>query len=156
MYNVRFKLLDYFININENTLKIINEYIQDSNVKPESGGILLGQLKGHNIYVQKVTIPNKFDSSTRYTFIRAKEIAQIILDYEVVNSQNTITYLGEWHTHPENTPTPSQQDKRMINEQFKLGTFNVPFLLLLIRGIESIGLFGLKDGKLHQAIVITE
>jgi integrative and conjugative element protein (TIGR02256 family) len=151
MFSFRYKVLEYEIHISDSAYHIIRRFIQDDSKKLESGGILIGQIKGNNIFIQKVTIPNQFDKSTRYTFVRNKEAAQIILDHEVVNNQNTFTYLGEWHTHPEAKPTPSSQDLKMIKEQYTLGILNLPFVILIIQGISDIYISIYMEKQFHIA-----
>jgi len=115
----------------------------------ESGGIVLGQVVGNVIYINRASTPNQFDKSSRYRFERDKNAAQILVNYEYLNSNKKITYLGEWHTHPENVPTPSGQDRSMIKDQFKSGTLNEPFLLLVIQGIEKLYV-SIYDGTILQ------
>jgi integrative and conjugative element protein (TIGR02256 family) len=133
-----FKVSDYTIIINENVLKIFNHYRQTSSKMNEAGGILLGQLKNKTIYIQKASIPNMFDKQSRLNFVRDKNAAQIIIDYEFINSSSDIVYLGEWHTHPEGDPIPSGTDKKMIKDQFNLGKLNESFVILIIQGIKGL------------------
>lgn len=151
--NRPYNVLGFQIHITESVMKILESFIQDTRKKNESGGILLGQVKENNIYIQKITTPNKFDRSSRFGFIRDKDAAQIILDYEFMNSENTITYLGEWHTHPEKIPTPSTQDLKMIQGQFGLGKLNVPFAILIIQGVEQKFVSMFSENVLHIAKV---
>lgn len=137
---------DYRVILSANVLSVFSYYIQDENTKNESGGILLGSIVGKTIYVVKASIPNKFDKATRTSFIRNKDIAQIIVDYEFENSGGMMFYLGEWHTHPEDHPTPSGQDKNMTIEQFNKSRLTQPFSLVVIQGIKSIYI-ALYDGN---------
>jgi len=154
MCSYKYKVLDYEIYISDSAVNIMRRFIQNDKKKSESGGILIGQIKGNNVYVQKVTIPNQFDKATRHTFTRNKEAAQIILDYEVFNSQNTFTYIGEWHTHPEVIPRPSDQDLRMIKEQYTLGKLNLPFVMLIIQGIKEVSVSIYMDNQYYVATPI--
>lgn len=125
--------------LNDGVLDIFQGYIQNTPSKNEAGGILLGQIKDDYIYIIRSTIPNKFDKATRYSFTRNKEMAQIIADFEYINSDQRTIYIGEWHTHPEDMPSPSGQDMRMIEEQYKKGKNLYPFIFLIIQG--RVGLF---------------
>lgn len=139
--------------ISETVLNVIQQYIQNTPQKKEAGGILLGQVIQDKIYITRASTPNKFDKSSRYLFERNKEIAQVIVDYEFANSNSKTIYIGEWHTHPENTPTPSNQDKKMIKEQFRLSKLNEPFLVLIIQGIKELYLGLYNKDSLNGAIV---
>jgi integrative and conjugative element protein (TIGR02256 family) len=119
-------------------LETFNKYKQKSPQSHESGGIVLGQITGDVIYINRASTPNIFDKSSRYRFERDKNAAQIIVNYEYNNSDRKISYLGEWHTHPENTPTPSGQDRKMIKDQYSSSKLNEPFLLMIIQGIENL------------------
>ena len=112
--------------------------MQDTKQKKESGGILLGQVVDKTIYITKVSTPNRFDKSGRYKFVRNKKAAQIIIDHEFINSNGKTIYLGEWHTHPENKPSPSNIDIKMLSQQFKKNKINEEYLLLIIRGLQQI------------------
>lgn len=145
----QFQISGYQIYLSNSVLEIFDKYTQTNKDSHEAGGILLGQTSGKSIYILKATIPTKFDKSTRYSFIRSKEIAQIIVDYEFINSNRKTIYLGEWHTHPEKIPSPSGQDIKMIKEQRKLSKLNEDFILLFIKGIEKLyaGVYIDKDLK---------
>lgn len=143
---ISFLLSDLNIFIGQNVLDVIASFRQLKKEQNESGGILLGQVKENNIYILRNSIPTPFDSATRTSFVRNKKIAQIIIDYEFANSQNKTVYLGEWHTHPEDYPTPSFVDKEMISDQFKFNKLNEPWVLLLIQGRKGFYI-GKYDGK---------
>jgi len=134
------------IHLEEQVLEIISNYKQVKSKQPESGGILLGQIRGKDVYVLKVSTPSTFDSASRYGFERDKRIAQVIINYEFDNSGKKTIYLGEWHTHPENIPSPSRQDKQMIKDQFTFNELNEPFVLFIIMGLKGF-LLGKYDGK---------
>lgn len=133
-----FELKEYKLVISEAVLEIFSKHKQNLPHLHECGGIVLGQVSKKTIFVNRASTPNIFDRSSRYRFERDKDAAQIIVDYEFQNSSQRITYLGEWHTHPENHPTPSGQDRKMIKAQYKLGKLNESFLLLIIQGLESL------------------
>ncbi len=94
----------------------------------ESGGILLGRyIKGSSdVVVDHVTTPMKNDSSSEVFFFKNKDEHQAVIDEKWEESKGTCNYLGEWHTHPQDHPTPSSTDiqtwLRLIKEtQFELG-----------------------------------
>lgn len=141
-----FKGEKYKLHITEQVHGILKRYIQDDGKKNEAGGVLLGQIKNNNIYLIRVTVPNKFDKASRFGFERNKEIAQILADYEFINSDKKTVYVGEWHTHPEDFPTPSGQDINMIKDQLRLSKHIEPYLFLLIQGRKDIYV-GVYDGN---------
>src|SRR5436305_5425846 len=80
---------------------VLEKYRQIGVSAKESGGILLGEVSNNSILISKATTPNSQDKSSRFGFTRIKKPAQLIINYEHENSDGKITYLGEWHSHPE-------------------------------------------------------
>ena len=115
---MRFKHNNLEILIEENVIDLFQIFRQTGN-KNERGGIILGEVSKSSIIIKKASIPTQFDKSNRFKFIRNKKSAQIFTDYEFYNSGGTVIYIGEWHTHPENHPSPSSIDINMIKTQFK-------------------------------------
>jgi len=83
--------------------------------EPESGGILLGRwLKdSNNVIIDDVTVPGPRDKQKRYRFFRFRGDHEPILPQAWEDSDGTIDYLGEWHTHPDLSPQPSRVDRRV-------------------------------------------
>lgn len=107
---------------------------------PEAGGIMMGRFikNSKNIIIDLVTEPMTHDKRTRYTFKRIDPGHQIILQEKWERSGGTCNYLGEWHTHPENDPTPSGTDMRNWKRKLKNDLFSSRFLYFLIEGIKVI------------------
>lgn len=139
--------------IKSDVQKIVANYKQNTSNKNESGGIILGQISNGITYITKVSTPNIYDFSAYNLFIRNKEAAQIIVNYEFANSFGKTIYLGEWHTHPEETPRPSSQDIKMIKKQYKDSSLNIDYIILLIQGIKKIYL-GIYDGKNFKGKIV--
>ncbi|MBZ5678441.1 MAG: Mov34/MPN/PAD-1 family protein [Acidobacteriia bacterium] len=81
---------------------------------PESGGLLLGRLIEHSVdvIVDEISIPTLSDRWGRFRFFRRRKPAQRHVDEAWLESSSTRVYLGEWHSHPEDVPTPSEHDLR--------------------------------------------
>lgn len=133
--------------------RILAGYRQFAPRQKESGGILLGYHREGSIFISRVTVPTSFDRATRTSFIRDSRIAQIFVEYEFANSGGKITYVGEWHTHPEPHPLPSSRDLRMIEEQFAENDLQVDHLVLLIMGTAS-EYVSAYDGRQHTKLTI--
>lgn len=151
----RFELDQYSIYISEHVLSLLADYKQLKCNSHESGGILLGQVKDKEIYILKISIPSKLDKSSRTSFKRDRQKAQIIIDHEFQNSGQKTIYLGEWHTHPENYPKPSIVDVNMILSQQVENKLNEPFVLLLIQGLKGLFL-GKAENKKIKGISLYE
>jgi integrative and conjugative element protein (TIGR02256 family) len=78
----------------------------------EAGGVLLGRhlLDSEDVVVDEVTGPQSSDRRTRFSFFRSKKHEHIAKERWLAEA-NTIAYLGLWHTHPEDSPTPSSVDR---------------------------------------------
>ena len=140
--------------IARSVLNLIERFKQTNNKDNESGGILLGQVTEKEVYILKVTSPNKFDRASRYSFDCNKDAAQVIINYEFLNSGQKTIYIGEWHTHPENYPNPSGVDKRMIDNQYFKNKLNEPFLILTIQGLKGLYV-AIFDGKKLEETKLT-
>jgi len=100
-------------------------FAQTSPKQPESGGVLIGRYiyNCEDVVVDLITEPMPGDKQTRTSFFRAKHRHQRIIDLAWKESGNVSTYLGEWHTHPEDVPTPSSIDisdwkRRLTQDQY--------------------------------------
>ena len=91
-------------------LMLMDRFWQDASAKPESGGILLGYRRGKHVHVTMASAPQPGDGRWRYLFKRSKRAHQEIALRQWCASAQTVDYLGEWHTHPENLPNPSSLD----------------------------------------------
>lgn len=136
--------------ITNEALNVLNQFKQTKN-KKEQGGVLLGEVNQNEIRITKISVPTTLDKSKKYSFIRSKISAQIIIDYEFYNSKGKTIYLGEWHTHPENNPCPSNTDINMIKTQYDKNIINEDFLVMLIVGIKSLYI-AIYDGKKIERI----
>lgn len=130
---------------------ILNKYRQVKNKSKENGGILLGQVNKEHILISRASLPSSLDKSFPFNFIRSKNSAQYIIDYEFHNSRKKNIYLGEWHSHPENNANPSRQDISMIKEQFTSNKINTGFLIFIIIGIKK-DFIGIYNGKKIESI----
>ena len=103
----------------------------------ESGGILLGYVTKNCDYIQKITVPNKYDLKGLTFFIRSKEPAQKKINKYWKASKGSLIYLGEWHTLYENSPNPSHDDINMIKKALKDTDMEIDFLYLIIVGVNN-------------------
>lgn len=149
------ELGNYKIFFTNDVLRLLAGFIQVKQGQHEAGGILLGQVKEKDIYITRISFPSIRDKSSRYSFKRSKTNAQAIIDYEFLNSGKRTIYLGEWHTHPEKLPTPSNVDRKMIKDQFSKNLLNEPFLIQYIQGTQGFYLGLIQPGKVIEKIVET-
>jgi integrative and conjugative element protein (TIGR02256 family) len=135
MLKVEYK--NNIIKIEEHVIKVIQNMRQEDPADIESGGMLIGSVLAENndVEIRDYTTPLKGDYQSRYRFIRKKQSHNALLQKKWEESNKTVMYLGEWHTHPEKDPHYSQQDirnwKKLIN---KSNTFS-DYLVFIIGGI---------------------
>ena len=101
-----------FIKLCPEVLDVFVKYAQLRPGMPESGGILLGYVRGDHIEILEATEPTKEDKRSMFFFMRRPRGHKEIASRRWAESEGLIRYLGEWHTHPEDHPTPSGLDRR--------------------------------------------
>lgn len=97
------------------TLDTLLKHIQAKDSDCEAGGLLLGSVHGNHMLIEQATVPTEWDKRFRYLFERMPFGHEAIALAQWTASQGTIRYLGEWHTHPEDHPTPSGLDRSEWN-----------------------------------------
>ena len=105
-------------------IKVFMSYRQLNVTSPESAGVLIGERRGSHIVIKTVSEPNNNDIRSRFTVNRIGTHHQQKVDQAFIDSKGTSQYVGEWHTHPEDIPTPSGLDFESWNENLnsiKLG-----------------------------------
>ncbi|WP_095115068.1 Mov34/MPN/PAD-1 family protein [Pseudomonas sp. Irchel 3F3] len=100
------------IHLLPDVITLFHEYVQRNPSDPESGGILLGTVHGPHNQVVHATPPFPTDRRTRCSFDRGSEGHTEVADQFWRESSGIIRYIGEWHTHPEDYPSPSGIDLR--------------------------------------------
>lgn len=134
--------------ISPTVLDQLERYRQRDPRAPEAGGILLGRIFpiSGSVEVDAVTVPNPQDQSSRYRFMRAERPTQRMIERAWVHSQGIQNYLGEWHTHPEDDPHPSNIDFSNWSRLARTAQFEQDALFFLIVGRVTIGAWEVKRG----------
>jgi integrative and conjugative element protein (TIGR02256 family) len=142
------------IEISNHALSQMLVYVQNTRRKREAGGILIGRyiVDSLDIVIDQVTVPMAGDRRERFSFWRDCKRHQQILDQIWLESESTSTYLGEWHTHPENVPTPSNIDIKNWLRQLSDVIFSGESLFFIIIGIKT--LIVLEGQKKHTNIQV--
>jgi integrative and conjugative element protein (TIGR02256 family) len=83
----------------------------------ETGGILCGYYRDSVLVVESASGPGPHASHQVDEFVVDKNYMHQFLDQQYVESLGNNIYLGEWHTHPQRIPTPSEQDLKSIYER---------------------------------------
>lgn len=128
------------LKLDDDALATLRRYRQVRSSATEAGGVLLGRvlLGGMNIVVDRVTTPARRDGRTRTQFLRTQRAHQRQIDRAWEESDGSCLYLGEWHTHPENDPQPSQVDKFDWRRRLKEDQVDLSAVWFVIIGIDRI------------------
>ena len=116
------------------------EFQQWEDHHAEAGGILLGRhlLGCRDVVIDEVTSPMQGDLRMRMAFHRSMAPHQQVIDERWRASEGTCLYLGEWHTHPEPHPIPSQVDLEDWLRRLGEDHFEGPSLFFIIVGLHEV------------------
>ncbi len=87
-------------------------FVSDFELRLEAGGIFIGSHRGPHVEIAACTTPLPRDVRRPTSFDRKDAGHQAVALAAWQRSGGTDTYVGEWHTHPVDDPTPSALDLR--------------------------------------------
>ena len=154
------------MNYDINNLKIIvnNEILSNirryyrSNIKYETGGILLGKFNKENRVIEITEIYElKTSLFSRILYKRSARKAQKIIDRRWHQTNGAINYIGEWHTHPNMQAIPSSTDINSLKEITEKVKGILPGTILIIAGKdEKINLIVQKGNVIRIKPLLTK
>lgn len=113
----------------------------------ESGGVLLGKIYHSYDVISDIVMPCKKDKQGISFFIRSFRAANKVIKNKWERSRGKINYLGEWHTHKDISPSPSDTDKQMIKNIFLNVDLEIAQIYLFIIGTKNSNWVGRQDKK---------
>lgn len=135
-----------YLEFSEAVVETFQKYMQRDD-ENEAGGILMGRVyPGSHVIVEVATTPGPLDYAGPYFFNRSRHAAQEIIIRAWRESKGAQNYLGEWHSHPVNHPSPSSRDRQMIRNMIRQSILGVNFLILVVVGL-SENWIGLENGS---------
>ena len=100
--------------------------------------MLTGSRIGDNSFrISKVSPPCVL-SNSKCGCVRDAEMANAFIAKDYEDSEHTRSYIGEWHTHPEQHPRPSYKDYNAIIDNYSASKLAFPFIVMIIVGTESL------------------
>lgn len=120
------------LHLSDATLNTFYLHIQSVDTDCEGGGLLLGSVHGAHMLIEQATVPTAWDRRFRYMFERMPFGHQAIALAQWTASKGTVRYLGEWHTHPEDHPHPSDLDRSEWGRLAKLRQDMRPMLAIIV------------------------
>ncbi|WP_425249084.1 Mov34/MPN/PAD-1 family protein [Bradyrhizobium brasilense] len=94
----------------------IDSYLRIPERATEAGGILIGCYRGPHIEITECSEPLRRDRRARLRFDRDDPGHQGLASRRWSESGRTHTFVGEWHTHPGFSSTPSTIDLKTWRE----------------------------------------
>jgi len=140
------KIFDEFdkikVRISNSAYKDLYSHIQFDPTSKEAGGLLLGRdlYNSNSLIIDKVTFPFPEENRSRFHCYRGEKHMTVAKKYWKAESK-TGQILGLWHTHPEQSPTPSQCDLNDWKKQLSSVKNTPELLFFLILGIEKMGVW---------------
>ena len=137
--------------LTDEVLKHFDRHKQVTNRHLEAGGQLFARFDGNKVQIDRATGPRTTDRRSIRSFIpnRMKERREIRRLYKI-----DLHYVGDWHTHPEQQPTPSGTDIDSFRDMFLKSKHRLASFVMIIVGTAPLpsGLFvGLCTGNgLHE------
>ena len=112
--NYVFRSKQLTLHVSKKVINVWENCRQTRKNNTEKFGVMIGyQTDGDDEYwIELVTTPFSNDRSTRLSFLLQDKNHQNIVNTEFMESGGTSIYLGTWHTHPENIPSPSVVDRK--------------------------------------------
>jgi integrative and conjugative element protein (TIGR02256 family) len=117
--------------ISNEVLETFHKSRQIKKAQKEVGGQLFAKISQKEITIIKTYLPNRRDKRTYYSFLpnRKKQMEEIYLSFS-----HGLHYVGDWHTHPEEFPTPSYIDLESMKECFSKSKHELNNFMLIIVG----------------------
>ena len=128
----------------------------------ETGGILIGSysIDLSLAHVEEATSPPKDSRFGKNWFLRGTDGLEELLRNRW-DKESRAHYLGEWHFHTRNVPSPSPQDKKQMREVARSGQYDCaePILLIVFperTGRLSISCFVFPVGTSYRTLHILD
>lgn len=97
----------------------------------EAGGQLFATFEDSTVLITRATGPRKADHRSRFRFVphRISERREINQHYKA-----GLHFVGDWHTHPQTVPRPSDIDLSNITDMFKKSRHGLAGFVMIISG----------------------
>ncbi|WP_322894137.1 MULTISPECIES: Mov34/MPN/PAD-1 family protein [unclassified Yoonia] len=120
------------VHFSPDVLRVFDDHRQKGWFSREAGGQLFAEIDGGVWHVTSATGPRVADRRGRFYFWPDRKTEQSEIDHHFMTG---LEYVGDWHTHPENVPAPSDDDTVSIQNVVRESTFYTSGLLLCIVGL---------------------
>jgi integrative and conjugative element protein (TIGR02256 family) len=101
----------------------------------ETGGVIVGFVAPRNrLVLQRFMPPSNRNRASRSWLERDLTDAQAFVNAAYRDTGGKLNYVGEWHTHPEGSPSPSGSDISMLGDMLRNSQLELDFLIGVILG----------------------
>jgi len=137
-------------------LKLFEDCRQTAPGVPEAGGQLFAKLAGNQIRIQQATGPRPSDERGRAHFVpdRLAEQGEIARMHK-----DGLHYIGDWHSHPDEYPSPSTTDIRSIRECVLRSRHELNGFVMVVVGTGPVPQslhISIHDGSIHSVLKSSE
>ncbi|WP_404457582.1 Mov34/MPN/PAD-1 family protein [Sutcliffiella horikoshii] len=119
--------------IKRDVLSIIEKEVKRTGNEVETGGILMGYYTVKDeVVITHCSGPGPKAKQRKYSVTLDSAFAQTFVDEIYSQTNGTITYIGDWHSHTSNDLTPSRTDKKEMNKivKNKASRLDTPIMLI--------------------------
>jgi integrative and conjugative element protein (TIGR02256 family) len=114
----------------EEVLSVFRDYCQKG-AEPEAGGLLFAEFNLPKVNIVKASIPDAKDKRWRTLFIPNRFLQRRLIKQYFKKGQHLV---GEWHTHPQNKPSPSETDVGSMSDSFLKSRHELNYFIMVIVG----------------------
>lgn len=143
-----------FIDVLTDVLDEMYQWLQFDDLSAESGGYIVGYQHNEtkNVSLEKVSHPYQGDyrNRTRFT-IRDPRHQLFLMKARIKKSY----YMGVWHTHPQDNPTPSQTDWEDWRSSVDNEISGCGYIIFVIAGRRKVRIWA-GDTKTKEIVEINE
>jgi integrative and conjugative element protein (TIGR02256 family) len=128
---MQFSYQGVLIHFTDECLGVLSAHRQEGWRAKEIGGQLFARFSPESVEVTVATVTKGKSRRSRFGFFpdRNAERADVLSLFK-----QGLHYIGDWHTHPQDVPTPSSTDERELHDIFVKSQHELPFMLLVIVG----------------------
>jgi integrative and conjugative element protein (TIGR02256 family) len=123
-----------YVLLSDAVLAKISRFVIEPETRLEAGGILIGNQRSPHVEIVDCTTPLPGDRRLPNLFDRCDPGHQNSALTAWQNSGQTESFVGEWHTHPQDFPTPSSIDHKTWEKLLARATDPLVFLVLGRKG----------------------
>lgn len=117
--------------LSDDVIATMMKHRQLNSKDKEAGGQLFARFEGKDTFIIEATEPKSSDTRKRYWFEPNRWLQRSEIRAKHLEGMH---FVGDWHTHPQPIPAPSQDDHDSIVECFQKSRHELKAFLMIIVG----------------------